>query len=124
MASDYSEDSSSTGSDDGDNEWNDWVEESQPTPAKSLFEDREFPSAEAAITHDKETHNFDLSATSTRLGLSIPMTQDCHSHLLLALDTHQRLRLINYIRSQVGVILECTIKRSDRLLETSAGRLE
>ncbi|KAG8788297.1 hypothetical protein FRC15_005177 [Serendipita sp. 397] len=78
------ENSSSTGSEDGDNNWDDWVEDVQNTPAFSLFDDHQFPTAEAALTYDKETHGFDLVSV-------------CKS---LELDTHQRLRLVNYIRSE------------------------
>ncbi|KAG8832287.1 hypothetical protein FRC17_001569 [Serendipita sp. 399] len=76
--------SSSTGSDDNDNNWDDWVEDAQEAPTFSLFEGRQFPSAEAALTHDKEVHGFDFASICKNLGL----------------DTHQRLRLVNYIRRE------------------------
>jgi protein arginine N-methyltransferase 3 len=63
-----SENSSTTGSEDQDNNWDDWVEESQGFATQSLFEDRQFPTAEAALSYDKETHNFDLVSVSTKLG--------------------------------------------------------
>jgi hypothetical protein len=67
-----------------------------------LFDDYHFPYPEAALDHDKGTHNFDLFALSARLGLfPFPILLRRHS-FVTALDTHQRLRLINYIRSQVS----------------------
>ena len=67
-ASQSSNSSSSTGSEDGDNDWDDWVEEPTGFATLSLFEDRQFPNAEAALSYDKETHNFDLGSISTKLG--------------------------------------------------------
>ena len=63
-----SESSSSTGSEDQDNNWDDWVEETQGFATLSLFENRQFPTAEAALSYDKETHDFDLVSVSTKLG--------------------------------------------------------
>jgi type I protein arginine methyltransferase len=100
--------SSITGSDDGDDNWNDWVDDDdkdeQPVATRSLFDDRNFPNPQAAIDYDKRTHSFDLSALSARLGLphSPPQLRWPLTIYYLALDTYQRLRLINYIRSQVS----------------------
>jgi hypothetical protein len=63
-------DSSSTGSEDGDDNWNDWVDDddNNTMTTMSLFEDRNFPSPQAAIDYDKRTHGFDISAVLARLG--------------------------------------------------------
>jgi type I protein arginine methyltransferase len=63
-----SESSSSTGSEDQDNNWDDWVEDSKGFATLSLFENRQFSTAEAALSYDKETHEFDLVSVSTKLG--------------------------------------------------------
>ena len=67
-ASSESESSSSTGSEDQDNNWDDWVEDSKGFATLSLFENRQFPTAENALSYDKETHGFDLVFVSTKLG--------------------------------------------------------
>ncbi|KAJ7776814.1 S-adenosyl-L-methionine-dependent methyltransferase [Mycena maculata] len=51
-------------------------------PCRSLFEEKVLPSVEEALAYDKGTHAFDLDAFCAQL----------------ALDTHGRLRLINFIR--------------------------
>lgn len=83
-ASTTSSRSSSTGSDDEDNNWDDLVDDSQQPATLSLFEDKSFPSVEEAIANDREKHGFDLIALCSNLSL----------------DPYQRIRLVNYIRSQ------------------------
>ncbi|KAJ7505877.1 S-adenosyl-L-methionine-dependent methyltransferase [Mycena galericulata] len=51
-------------------------------PCRSLFEDKVLSSVQEALAYDKESHEFDLDALCGRL----------------ALDTHGRIRLINFIR--------------------------
>ncbi|KAF8194187.1 arginine N-methyltransferase 3 [Pholiota molesta] len=68
--------SSSESDDDNDQTWDDW--DPIPTPNSS------FPSAEAALAYDKETHQFSLEDICTALSL----------------DFHGRVRLINYIRTE------------------------
>ncbi|KAI0698154.1 S-adenosyl-L-methionine-dependent methyltransferase [Cytidiella melzeri] len=77
---------SSSDEDDADDEtWDDWVSDSMSSrPCKSLFDSSEFPSAGAALEHDRTAHGFDLEKHCTRLGL----------------DVHQRIRLINWIRKE------------------------
>lgn len=70
-------------SEDEDDTWEDWVEDSKQ-PCKSLFDDTTLPSAAEVLEHDKKVHGFDLNEVSSRL----------------ALDTHQRIRLVNYIRQE------------------------
>lgn len=49
--------------------WEDWVSDSLlHRPCKSLFDDQEFPSVDAAIEHDKTAHNFNLEQQCARLG--------------------------------------------------------
>jgi protein arginine N-methyltransferase 3 len=55
---------------------------------KSLFSDRQFPNPEAALAYDTEEHNFDIKAESISKGL----------------DLYGRMRLINWIRSEVRLL--------------------
>ncbi|KAK0222152.1 S-adenosyl-L-methionine-dependent methyltransferase [Armillaria fumosa] len=75
---------SSSDEDDDDQTWDDWVSDSTRQPCRSLFEERSFPSVEEALKYDNATYGFDLSGTCAKLSL----------------DTHGRIRLINYIRKQ------------------------
>lgn len=63
---------SSSGSDsdyaEEDNNFEDWVsDQDQSQSCRSLFEDKSFPSANAALLYDKTAHNFDLSSTYAKL---------------------------------------------------------
>lgn len=63
---------SSSGSDsdyaEEDNNFEDWVsDQDQNQSCRSLFEDKSFPSATAALSYDKTAHNFDLSSTYAKL---------------------------------------------------------
>ncbi|KAI0629795.1 S-adenosyl-L-methionine-dependent methyltransferase [Trametes polyzona] len=53
-------------------------------PCKSLFEDRTFDSVQEALAYDETTHGFSLKDVTARL----------------ALDPYQRIRLINWIRTE------------------------
>ncbi|PBK95719.1 S-adenosyl-L-methionine-dependent methyltransferase [Armillaria gallica] len=75
---------SSSDEDDEDETWDDWVSDSARQPCRSLFEEKSFPSVEEALKYDNATHSFDLNGTCAKLSL----------------DTHGRIRLINYIRKQ------------------------
>ncbi|KAK0185705.1 S-adenosyl-L-methionine-dependent methyltransferase [Armillaria mellea] len=75
---------SSSDEDDDDQTWDDWVSDSARQPCRSLFEEKSFPSVEEALKYDHATYGFDLSGTCAKLSL----------------DTHGRIRLINYIRKQ------------------------
>ncbi|KAK0201522.1 protein arginine N-methyltransferase [Desarmillaria ectypa] len=77
---------SQSGSDEDDNDqtWDDWVSDSAHQPCRSLFEEKSFPSVEEALKYDNVTYDFDLNAICAKLSL----------------DTHGRIRLINYIRKQ------------------------
>ncbi|GAA5874422.1 hypothetical protein JCM8547_005395 [Rhodosporidiobolus lusitaniae] len=70
--------SSSTGSDE-DQTWDDWEEEQQP--AFSLFDNKQFPSAQLALQYDKDTHGVDVALIAATL------------------DFFERIRLINWIRA-------------------------
>jgi protein arginine N-methyltransferase 3 len=63
-----SDESSSTGSEDNDNNWDDWVEDTQAVATQSLFEERTFSTPEEAIRYDKEHHGFDLTSIVSKLG--------------------------------------------------------
>ncbi|KAK0459992.1 S-adenosyl-L-methionine-dependent methyltransferase [Desarmillaria tabescens] len=75
---------SSSDEDDDDQMWDDWVSDSARQPCRSLFEEKSFPSVEEALKYDNVTYGFDLNGTCAKLSL----------------DTHGRIRLINYIRKQ------------------------
>ncbi|KAG7444182.1 S-adenosyl-L-methionine-dependent methyltransferase [Guyanagaster necrorhizus] len=75
---------SSSDEDDDDQTWDDWVSDSARQPCRSLFEEKSFPSVEEALKYDNVTYGFDLNGTCAKLSL----------------DTHGRIRLINYIRKQ------------------------
>ncbi|GAA5821946.1 hypothetical protein JCM10212_005157 [Sporobolomyces blumeae] len=62
-----------------DETWDDWTEDAQP--ARSLFDQVEFPSAQLALQHDKDTHDVDFALIASTL------------------DFFERIRLINYIRA-------------------------
>ena len=102
--------SSSEDSDDDQN-YDDWVSASGDPRAKSLFEERELANIAEALTYDRETYGFDLGAFSKQLGNAPIMAPGGGFGLYLsdpkikALDVHQRIRLVNYIRSQVCYIL-------------------
>lgn len=79
-----SDTSSSTGDDDDEN-WDDWVSESENKKSyMSLFDSSSFPSVEAVLKYDKEKFGVDLEEISRKLYL----------------DFHRRARLINYIRKE------------------------
>lgn len=49
--------------------WEDWISDSlTQRPCKSLFDDQNFPSVDAALEHDKTAHKFDLEQFCKRLG--------------------------------------------------------
>ncbi|KAJ7101532.1 S-adenosyl-L-methionine-dependent methyltransferase [Mycena belliarum] len=77
------EDSISSAGDDAEETWDDWVSDSmQQRPCRSLFEQKDLPSVEEALSYDRNTHGFDLDAFCGRLSL----------------DTYGRIRLINFMR--------------------------
>jgi len=54
--------SSNTSSSDVDDQWNDWISDSNTEQeCKSLFDDKHFPSVQAAAAYDKENHHFVLN---------------------------------------------------------------
>ncbi|KAH8104934.1 S-adenosyl-L-methionine-dependent methyltransferase [Phellopilus nigrolimitatus] len=96
-------DSSSTGDDDDEN-WDDWVSDSQnKRPCLSLFDGSEQSSAAAALAYDKEKFSVDLQALIERLGL----------------DFHRRARLINYIRKEKPSAVEVSALTGEEPLFTS-----
>src|SRR5258708_35129401 len=58
-----SEDASSVSSSDiDDDQWNDWISDSNTQQeCKALFDDKHFPSVQAAAAYDKEIHSFVLN---------------------------------------------------------------
>ncbi|KAJ2919153.1 hypothetical protein MD484_g1262, partial [Candolleomyces efflorescens] len=75
--------SSSESEGDEDQNWDDWVSDSnEQQECRSLFDEAVLPSVEAAVKHDISTHSFDINEFSSKLGF----------------DFHGRVRLINYIR--------------------------
>jgi len=94
--------------------WDDWVSDPQETrECYSLFEDKKLASGAKAVEHDEQTHGFNLDHASSKLGESISFpTQtsllgptEIKISLAPALDFHQRVRLINYIRKQVAPLI-------------------
>lgn len=66
--------SESSGFDDDDQNWDDWVSDSLiQVPCLSLFEEKRFPSVEETLSYDCTTHGFDLNSTCMKL------CQHCHS---------------------------------------------
>ncbi|KAJ7465038.1 protein arginine N-methyltransferase [Mycena latifolia] len=82
---DGSEDGTPSSAEDDDEEetWDDWISDSmQQRPCRSLFDEKDLPSVGEALAYDRNTHGFDLDVFCGRL----------------TLDTHGRIRLINFIR--------------------------
>ncbi|KAI0088626.1 S-adenosyl-L-methionine-dependent methyltransferase [Irpex rosettiformis] len=103
---DRPEDSSSSSDEDNAEEetWEDWVSDSLTSrPCKSLFDDQDFPSVDAAVEHDKASNNFDLEQCCKKLGL----------------DVHQRIRLINWIRKERPTVLAVAALSGGESLFTS-----
>lgn len=92
--------SSSGGEEDRLSDWASSLGEALQT--KSLFSDRTFPNPEAALASDFKEHGFDLKAESQRKNL----------------DLYGKMRLINWIRREVGHALCSTagVQRGLRLM--------
>jgi protein arginine N-methyltransferase 3 len=91
----------SSGDDVDDQGWDDWAE-TVPQICQSLFEDKHFSSVKEALAYDKATYDFDLYGTYARLCSWFCYTSKFSSpNVLLALDLHQRIRLVNFIRKNV-----------------------
>ncbi|THH29363.1 hypothetical protein EUX98_g4825 [Antrodiella citrinella] len=76
---------SSSGDDEEDLTWEDWVSDSvSKRPCKSLFDETKLTSVAEIVEWDRLNHGFDLDATCKRLSL----------------DQYQRIRLINWIRKE------------------------
>lgn len=66
-----------------DNNFDDWASDQELSrPCQSLFEDRGFPTADAALDHDESVHSFSLRETCTKLGgcsldISVLEETDC-----------------------------------------------
>ena len=92
--------------------WDDWVSDSQELrECCSLFEDKKLPSVAKAVEYDEQTHGFNLDRVSSKLGkyllyLPAPFVSSTESLgcASSALDFHQRVRLVNYIRKQVAFL--------------------
>ncbi|KAJ7644712.1 protein arginine N-methyltransferase [Roridomyces roridus] len=82
--SDREESGSESSTDDEPEPWDDWISDSAARqPCRSLFEsNKELPSVDEALEYDRKTHGFDLDGFCGSIGL----------------DTHGRIRLINFIR--------------------------
>jgi type I protein arginine methyltransferase len=102
-----SESGSESSESDNDQEFGDWVSDTaDQQPCRSLFDEQILPNVTAALSHDKSVHGFDLEAVSSNLCELVfksvmevmKLTNDI---IQSALDFHQRIRLINYIRKEV-----------------------
>eukprot|EP00884_Botryococcus_braunii_P021036 jgi/Botrbrau1/7616/Bobra.0159s0065.1 len=78
---------SSSDAEDEELQWEGWEEDTDGAPVKSLFDDVEFKTVEAALEYDAATHFFDLR-------------QYC---ALEQLDEYNTIRLINYVRKQAAL---------------------
>lgn len=101
-----SDNSSSTGSEDEDNNWDDWVEDDIGLATQSLFEDRQFSSAEAALNYDKDTHGFDLVAISTKLGSWKPQSSRSGNILIMSSTRHTPKIPIDQLHPRSGMDLD------------------
>jgi protein arginine N-methyltransferase 3 len=64
--------SSESEGDEEDQNWDDWVSDSnEQQECRSLFDEAVLPSVEAAIKHDISTHSFDINDLSSKLGTSV-----------------------------------------------------
>lgn len=61
-------DDSSSSDDDEDQTWEDWASGSETQECKSLFDEKMFPSVEAALTYDEKTHKIALNDLCKTLG--------------------------------------------------------
>ena len=100
--------SSSESEGDEDQNWDDWVSDSnEQQECRSLFDEAVLPSVEAAVKHDISTHSFDINEFSSKLGTSVVLHpgmscgQPCALNVT-GFDFHGRVRLINYIRKNVS----------------------
>lgn len=101
------EDDDESSSGDEDDTWEDWVSDSiEKQPCKSLFDDTTLPSAAEALEHDTKTHGCDLNEVYTKLGALLACVVFAPGLQVFspALDTHQRIRLVNYIRKEASLI--------------------
>ncbi|KAG6337383.1 hypothetical protein ID866_1706 [Astraeus odoratus] len=73
-----------------DNNFDDWVSDHLSRPCRSLFDDKNFPTAEGTIQYDESVHGFNLIGIFTQLNL----------------DLHKRIRLINFIRRHKPSVTE------------------
>ncbi|KZT63364.1 S-adenosyl-L-methionine-dependent methyltransferase [Daedalea quercina L-15889] len=106
VSADNSESGSSQSSEDEqDLTWEDWVSDSiENKPCKSLFDqEKTFQSVPEAASHDKLVHGVDLDVICSRLSL----------------DTHQRIRLINWIRKEKPAPSEVLALKGDESLFSS-----
>ena len=66
---DDASDMSSSGEEDEDLAWDDWVSDSlSKRPCKSLFENRTFDTVPEALAYDENTYGFSLKVVTARLG--------------------------------------------------------
>ena len=63
--------SSESEGDEEDQNWDDWVSDSNQQQCRSLFDETLLPSVDAAVKHDISIHSFDINETSSKLGSSI-----------------------------------------------------
>lgn len=66
-------------------DFSDWSDHAA-LPCRSLFDERVLPSVEEALAYDAQTYGWELGKECARLGV----------------DEYGRMRLINYIRREVG----------------------
>lgn len=105
--------SSSSSSEDQDYQeetWDDWVSDSNARQGcKSLFDEKILSCVEDAVTYDRENHQVDINELCKRLckfSINIvTMYLLKRFEIYLALDFHGRVRLINFIRKNVGTAL-------------------
>ena len=105
------ENSSASSEDEEEETWDGWVSDPNTRQGcKSLFDDKILSCVDDAVTYDRENYKVDIIELCKRL-CEFPFDVDlCKCTLLtrleiyLALDFYGRVRLINFIRKNVGTV--------------------
>ena len=103
------EDSSASSESEDEETWDDWVSDSNTRQGcKSLFDDKILSCVEDAVAYDRETYKVDIIELCKRLckfRIDIYLrTLLTRFEIYLALDFYGRVRLINFIRKNVGTV--------------------
>ena len=103
------EDSSASSEGEDEETWDDWVSDSNTQQGcKSLFDEKILSCVEDAVAYDRENYKVDIIELCKRL-CKFPIDIDfctllTRFEIYLALDFYGRVRLINFIRKNVGTV--------------------